>query len=583
MGRRVAIGTVEELRGSGCLTGKSGAQPICVWWSDGAALALDDRCPHMGFPLHRGTVESGLLTCHWHNARFDLRSGGTLDPWADDVRAYPVEIDDGRVIVTVEDEPDRTGYLMHRLEEGLEQGITLVTAKAVLRLLDSGVPAGDVVRTGVDFGTRYRQAGWGAGLTVLTCMANILPHLAPADRGLALIHGLAFVSSDTRGRPPRFPLLPLGESLPAERLSGWYRRFIETRAADAAERTVASAIATLGATDVADMMFAAVTDHVFIDGGHTIDFTNKAFEVLDHLGWEAAPDVLPTLVAQTASASRSEERGGWRFPHDLAGMIRSATTELPERRATMDDHGFDPHDGVAKLSWSILSEDPSEVVAAIDDAIDLGATPEELARAVAYAAALRITRFHTQNDHGDWDEVHHAFTAANALHQAIRRAPSPELVRGVYHGALRVYLDRFLNVPAARLPGRAPTGEGAGLADLQDCWDQEGRIDEAGTIVYRHLTAGGDPADAVAALGHALLAEDAEFHWFQTYEAAIQQFRGWPSGSEEGALILAGTARFLAAHTPTRRELSQVVRIATRLGRGEALFEESVGTDQSDR
>ena len=40
------------------------------------------------------------------------------------------------------------------------------------------------------------------------------------------------------------------------------------------------------------------------------------------------------------------------------------------------------------------------------------------------------------------------------------------------------------------------------------------------------------------------------------------------------ALILVGAARFLAAHTPTRRELAQVVRIATRLRRGEALYEE---------
>ena len=49
-------------------------------------------------------------------------------------------------------------------------------------------------------------------------------------------------------------------------------------------------------------MFSAVTDHVFLDGGHTLDFTNKAFEVLDHLGWAEAADVLPTLVAQTAAA-----------------------------------------------------------------------------------------------------------------------------------------------------------------------------------------------------------------------------------------------------------------------------------------
>jgi nitrite reductase/ring-hydroxylating ferredoxin subunit len=219
---RVTVGTLDELQQTGCLTGKAGAQPICVFWSDGGAFALDDRCPHMGFPLHRGTVESGLLTCHWHNARFDLCSGGTLDPWADDVRSYPVEIDDGRVTVVVEPDPDRTGHLLHRLEEGLEQGITLVTAKAVLGLLDGGVPARDIVRAGVEFGTRYRQAGWGAGLTVLTAMANVLPHLDPADQGLALVHGLAFVSRDTRGRPPRFPLLPLGGALPAERLGTWY-------------------------------------------------------------------------------------------------------------------------------------------------------------------------------------------------------------------------------------------------------------------------------------------------------------------------------------------------------------------------
>jgi hypothetical protein len=198
-----------------------------------------------------------------------------------------------------------------------------------------------------------------------------------------------------------------------------------------------------------------------------------------------------------------------------------------------------------------------------------GARPEELGRALADAAALRITRFHTQNDHGDWDEVHHAFTAANALHQALRRTPSLPLLRGVYHGALRIYLDRFLNIPAARLPGPGP----AALSDLQGCWDQEGRVDDAGGIVYRHLIGGGDPARVIALLGRALLTEDAEFHWYQTYEAAVAQFRAWPAGSEEGALILAGCARFLAAHTPTRRELSQVVTIATRLRRGEALFE----------
>src|ERR1700694_3733892 len=55
----------------------------------GQVYALDNRCPHMGFPLQKGTIKDGILTCHWHHARFDLACGGTFDIWADDVRGYP--------------------------------------------------------------------------------------------------------------------------------------------------------------------------------------------------------------------------------------------------------------------------------------------------------------------------------------------------------------------------------------------------------------------------------------------------------------------------------------------------------------
>ena len=54
----------------------------------------------------------------------------------------------------------------------------------------------------------------------------------------------------------------------------------------------------------------------------------------------------------------------------------------------------------------------------------------------------------------------------------------------------------------------------------------------------------------------------------------MRQSEAWPEHSEQAAMILTGAARFLAAHTPTRRELAQVVRIASRLRRGEALYEE---------
>ena len=71
----VHAGSLAELQSAGKLLTKVGALPVVVFWDDGQAFAIEDRCPHLGFPLHQGTVESGLVTCHWHHARFDLVSG----------------------------------------------------------------------------------------------------------------------------------------------------------------------------------------------------------------------------------------------------------------------------------------------------------------------------------------------------------------------------------------------------------------------------------------------------------------------------------------------------------------------------
>jgi nitrite reductase/ring-hydroxylating ferredoxin subunit len=53
----VDAGAVAELQQRGMLLTKVGTHGVCVLWHDGQAYAVDDRCPHLGFPLHRGTVE----------------------------------------------------------------------------------------------------------------------------------------------------------------------------------------------------------------------------------------------------------------------------------------------------------------------------------------------------------------------------------------------------------------------------------------------------------------------------------------------------------------------------------------------
>ena len=126
-------GTLDEIRLKGRTLVSGGPVPIVVFHSDGNLHAVDNRCPHMGFPLHRGTVEDGILTCHWHHARFDLKSGCTFDLFADDATVYPVEVRDGRVYIDVSAPPrDPVESGLRRLEEGMDQNIRLVMAKAVV-------------------------------------------------------------------------------------------------------------------------------------------------------------------------------------------------------------------------------------------------------------------------------------------------------------------------------------------------------------------------------------------------------------------------------------------------------------------
>jgi nitrite reductase/ring-hydroxylating ferredoxin subunit len=64
--------SLAELRAKGRIVLHGRHSPIVVVYDGGRVFALDNRCPHTGFPLDRGSVEDGILTCHWHHARFDL-------------------------------------------------------------------------------------------------------------------------------------------------------------------------------------------------------------------------------------------------------------------------------------------------------------------------------------------------------------------------------------------------------------------------------------------------------------------------------------------------------------------------------
>ena len=64
----VRAGTVEELQAQGRMVVRGRRCPILVVHDQGRVFAMDNRCPHLGFPLHRGSIADGILTCHWFRA-----------------------------------------------------------------------------------------------------------------------------------------------------------------------------------------------------------------------------------------------------------------------------------------------------------------------------------------------------------------------------------------------------------------------------------------------------------------------------------------------------------------------------------
>jgi hypothetical protein len=360
------------------------------------------------------------------------------------------------------------------------------------------------------------------------------------------------------------------------------RRFITVRDNEGAERCVVSALRN-GATpqQMADMLFAAVTDHRYIDVGHPADFTNKALEALDIAGWDEAESVLTTLVRGYANAARMEESNAWRNPVDLIALLERAFAELSTAWAEGVAQTTHPSAGDIRnaLTDLLLGDDPQAVADELLESLRLGADPVDVAGAVVYAAALRIARFHTRNELGDWDTALHTFTFANAIQQGLRRAPSPELFRGVFDAAMSIYLDRFLNIPAARLPQPPSGANGNGrvdealLADLTHLLDRQQQVNQAGQAVAHYLYGGGDVAPLLAQLGRLLLREDRDFHTIQMVEATFRQV----SQSDDATVrthFLVAAARYLAAHAPTLRAQGQTYQIAQRLHQGDRLFEE---------
>jgi len=577
--QEIHVAPVEQLREQGVIVVRGAHHTIGVFADGEQVYAVDNRCPHMGFPLDRGTVSNGILTCHWHQARFDLGSGCTFDLWADDVLKFRTRIDNGEVYVETTPMNERTeAWYRHRLVQGIEQAVDLVQAKSLLAITsnEDGDPK-VLLRDIVEFAAANLDR-MSEGLIRLGCVANLYPRLNRDTAYQGLLYATRQIANEATMAVPHRSRDPLaGPRYDEARLKSWLRQWVQTRHRDGVERTLLTGLG-LPEQELADLVFSVACERLYANGGHLFEDCNKVFELTMHLGEGSARKLFPLLVDGLAGARGQEESTNWHHPVEIVRPLAQLDEELPGIMANNDGRGSPAPD----LIPVILGDDPIAIIATLKNALEQRVNPLPLAREVAYAAALRLARFATSNEVTDWFNPQHTFIHANAVYQAVKRSPTPEVIRAIFQGAMSVYQDRFLNVPPARLPSEKnistdlPADRTTLLSLLLDQLNQRGDIDHAANVVARYIGLGHDFDALVDTIALGTLREDLDFHSLQVLDAAANQCDAW-NDNRVIENIMVGVIRNLAAHCPTRRAGEQTARIAAKLQRGERIFEEANG------
>ena len=88
-GTRNRVAAAAEITEGALFATQVDGQKILLARIKGRVHGVVDRCPHMGMSLAKGRIEEGVVTCPWHNSRFDFCTGRNLD-WVSAFMGIPM-------------------------------------------------------------------------------------------------------------------------------------------------------------------------------------------------------------------------------------------------------------------------------------------------------------------------------------------------------------------------------------------------------------------------------------------------------------------------------------------------------------
>jgi nitrite reductase/ring-hydroxylating ferredoxin subunit len=420
--RATVVGNMADFPVGSLKLVKVDGRRLCVVHTSTGIHALDNACPHEGYGLTTGELDGELLTCAWHNWKFRVSDGRCL-LGEEDVRTHAVDVaDDGTISISlVVPAPDELRpQLLASLRRGMAKDYVGQMSRDVVRLLRADANPGELIWEAVAYGAPRADFGWGHAIASLTDCLAMTDRYTGDQRALPIVQAIAGVAEEERDRPVN-PLPDPVRVFPADPRAE-FRSFVETEQLEPAQGVLRGAIERgYGADEIRPWFTDIVSDHL-ISYGHGAIYAQKAFQLLERLGWERADTVLPYLVPTIVYGTREDKLPYMKLFH--RGLAQLDFDELTKAAASPDPHWED--DG--RLLGALLGSDRTEAALAAGAALRAGSGIDRLLDTVTTAVSERLLRYDVDGErdfHDDfgWLDITHGITYANAARWHAERSP----------------------------------------------------------------------------------------------------------------------------------------------------------------
>ncbi len=101
-GRLVKVGRTEDVpAGRGATVKLKDGKEVALFNINGNFHAVENFCPHKGYPLADSRIYGSIVECDLHGWRFDVRSGECFTKKDCSIEPYEVVIEDGWIKILI--------------------------------------------------------------------------------------------------------------------------------------------------------------------------------------------------------------------------------------------------------------------------------------------------------------------------------------------------------------------------------------------------------------------------------------------------------------------------------------------------